>query len=349
MIQYFENYRRTLFFLCIACLVMFTVKNNYKTIIYNNVNESNKSKSINHYKTEKEQKYTTTIDSSHDQTIIVTAFIDLGHFDKASVVRTTSDYLRWMKSYSFIENHVIAYFDSLHFMQEFKKVRGDKKTEYVLLNRSEIEPFKYEKAIQTIFNNPNYPKNSPKSTDAKYVSAMNSKFYFLKDAIIRHGLNNQFIQWLDIGYFRTLNTTNIQPFYLEIPNCFRHDTILATQVYEMLNYRVVDIMRNGHDWVAGGCLLGMASRMLMFCEDYQEYFEYLLDRNLSNHDQSIIYSLYSERNHFKRPRIPLQVFQQSESTLNIDHWYGLGFLMRRTYMERINGNIFNNRCDRICS
>ena len=82
--------------------------------------------------------WNTSNKSLTDRVTIVTAFIDIGGFQKGHVQRSTSAYRQWLSIFSRMTNPIVAYFDSEDFANYFSRVRSSSKLNLTTENHQSV-------------------------------------------------------------------------------------------------------------------------------------------------------------------------------------------------------------------
>ncbi|CAG5121509.1 unnamed protein product, partial [Candidula unifasciata] len=197
---------------------------------------------------------------------IVTMYINIGGFMKGETASfTPTTYKKWMSTWGWLSNRVIAFFDNDEDLETFRQIRSvlpANRTVLIKLQRSEIPAFKNLDKIRIIYNHPLYPKYPPNTVVAEYSCAMNAKFDVLQMAIEKGLVHTKHIAWLDVGYFRNLLKPKFRPkddsFSLEVPENFNSSTVglsMVTPWTELSKLTAWDYIRNNIVWVTGGFVL----------------------------------------------------------------------------------------------
>lgn len=264
---------------------------------------------------------------------IVTAFFNLGPVQKGSeaVTRGPSTYRTWMWPYRHIENGVVAYFDDPLVAAEFSEQRRSLPTKVVIVNRSELWAFSTVNRSHQVFIQPDYPKNSPKSTNPDYVAAMHAKYELVARAVKGDDpFGSSYVAWMDLGIYRTLPTDATSSFTLRAPHCLHDDAVMFARIFPMANdYTLQSVMRNGHDWVGGGFFIARRDVLVSFYDDYSRHVESYLEQNLSNHDQSVLLAMYLPTAS-PRPAVPLQTIVPTGSD---NPWFHMALQARRDGLQ----------------
>lgn len=179
--------------------------------------------------------------------------------------------------------------------------------------------------IRTIYKDPDYPKHKPNTVYAEYTVAMHAKYDVLKKMSIENSFKTPFIAWVDIGYFREITScSNAGQFELMPPSDFDRSAVAFTQVGtdEVLTEDVSDILKNNLVWVGGGMMIAKPDVMIQFATDYTVFVRRLLKLGLSNTDQQVIASMYSNTMKSER-HIKVQTYKCSQ-----DEWFCLGYTAR---------------------
>ena len=119
-------------------------------------------------------------DGLADNITLVTAYINIGSFvnDNYRVRYEPAMYHKWMTVFSRIENPVVAYMTDDTDIDIFKSIRANissAPTEIIKISTDALWAFLLKDDIQQIFDDPAYPKHSPNTFSADYVSVMHSK------------------------------------------------------------------------------------------------------------------------------------------------------------------------------
>lgn len=258
---------------------------------------------------------------------VVTAYFNLGSIQKGqpSATRGPSAYRGWMWPYRHVLNGVVAFFDDSDFAASFAELRKGLPTKIVVVNRSDMWAFSLATRIQTVFLQPDYPKNHPKSTDAAYVSTMYAKYELVSRAVRDNPFGSPYFAWMDLGIYRYLPSDAADAFMLRAPACLRDSSVMFARIFPMdARQTAAYVLRNGLDWVGGGFFVAEGEVMLSFCEDYRKHAAAYLSAGLANHDQSVILAMYLPEAAAK-PAVPLQAVVPRGD----DPWFYLPLQARR--------------------
>jgi len=270
-------------------------------------------------------------DNLPNEITIITAYFDLGSFKKGKFKTFSSDmYLEWMKSYSKINNTVIAFTDSEEVEKLMKEIRKDQpkeRSKVILVERNSLWAFKLAPKIKEIFAQPWYPTYSPNTVNELYPCAMHVKYELIQRVIKEKLCKTKYLSWIDVGYFRSKEKTF---FMLDPPQDLKDDHIAFLQIHQFYpDFEPFDIIDRNLVWVAGGIFIGRPEYLMVFIEDYKNAVKWLMEKKLMSTDQQVLYSMYTKINNLY-PRIPLQFYYHN---CHCD-WFFLGALCRYTWERR---------------
>ncbi|XP_071104278.1 uncharacterized protein [Haliotis cracherodii] len=257
---------------------------------------------------------------------VVTAYFDIGDFVKGRRLLRRQLYEQWANFYGQMFNPMVIYTDSRRFYNHMKNVRKTtfRLTKLFLVNRNNLWSFDIMKRINQIYKQKNYPRHYPNTVKPAYSSAQHAKFELLADTLKHKFFKTEFYCWLDIGYFRDVFTRK-DPFVLIAPPDLNSSLVAVTEIAEPeMNLDFINIVYNNKVWIGGGMYVGTPDVLLQLEKDYKTAVHYLLDQNLMNTDQQVMYVLFSKngRDVFK-PVTQLQFYPAN------NNWYRLGYLSYR--------------------
>lgn len=280
-----------------------------------------------------EEWMTTT---KHDNVTIISAFWDLGRFRKgASSEYSPKDYKQWAEVFRNIVNPLIFYTDSKDFKLLMEKYREKfrNKTKIILItDRKKFWPFQILKEIQTVFQQPNYPKYYPNTVMPEYSASQHAKYAVLADALKQNIFHTEFYAWLDVGYFRDATCEGENHYFRINPPPEVDKTRLSINLVNQSltkNVSFDSIFKENYVWVGGGMLVATKDVFLKFERLYHRAVVYFLRRRLMNSDQQVIYGIYcDEGRRVFSPEVNLQLFWSSGSrkVWTSNTWFYLGYL-----------------------
>ena len=265
---------------------------------------------------------------------IVTAFIDIGKFDKGSThphSRGIDTYIKWANQFRFLLNPLVVYTDSDLFSKFMLTLRENltAATKIIWVEKNSSWAFHRKEQIREIFNIKNYPRYNPGTTVPEYACAMHFKYEAMSRASTENYFHTNYFAWIDIGLFR-YQLKNIQSFLLELPPDFNQSRVAVNQVYTpSMNTEISVIIKQKLDWVCGCIFMGERGIIIKYAEQYKRAVDYLIAQNLMNSDQQVIYAMYTEvgRNAIK-PEIDLQLYSRP-SGCKYNRWFYLGYIMKK--------------------
>ncbi|XP_052090576.1 uncharacterized protein LOC127727169 [Mytilus californianus] len=263
---------------------------------------------------------------------LITAYFNIGSFKKGPhLIYSPSRYYTWMKNFRSVNNCVILYTDVIDLSVQFELYRAHfpkHMTKVFIVNQTSLWAFQLKARIEEIYNQPGYPKYYPNVGVPAYSSAMHAKYELMEQVIKEKLFRTKYIAWIDIGYFRKKEPGC---FKMETPKDIRDDHILFSQVdFFKHQLNLTEIIYTSRLYIACGFFIGRPDNLMLFIEDYKSAVERLLEMNLMNSDQQVLYILYSLKLSF-HPRIPIQTFFNPMSLKKgrNDRWFFLGKLCQR--------------------
>ena len=284
---------------------------------------------INHMKCTANSIIIDDKDQLKDEITIVTAYFNLGEFKKGRIAYyKPSSYRKWMYSLAKIKNTVIAFLEKDEDIKLLRDLRAHLPANATILHtvlRHELWSFSMMKYIKDIYDNPEYPKHYPNTVIPSYSCAMHAKYELLRQATLENPGRSKYFAWMDIGYFRDVDTDNAEDFILKLPKHFEPNLISYTEV----NFRSVDlsperIFKENHVWVAGGFILGHVDLMKDWTMLYMYLVEEFLKKGLANTDQQVVYAAANTNESIRKF---IQIYHAT--TEDGDPWFYLGLLCRR--------------------
>ncbi|XP_059156886.1 uncharacterized protein LOC131941584 [Physella acuta] len=236
---------------------------------------------------------------------IVTLFINLGSLKKGggSNYNTPDKYKKWMITWGWLTNHVVAFIEDDETIEYFKQIRSQQpahRTVIVKVNRSQLDAFKNLERIKQIYSNSSYPKHSPNTINANYSCAMSAKYDVMTMALDMGLVKTKYLAWMDIGLFRNLLEEKMKPknnsFTMEVPADFNSSRVGVTQVVPrqaMERHSPWEFIRHNHVWVAGGHVMGTHEVIRTFITSYKYVSQELIKAGMSSTDQQVIGAMYS--------------------------------------------------------
>ncbi|XP_071167400.1 uncharacterized protein [Mytilus edulis] len=268
-----------------------------------------------------------TYRSETEEVTLITAYFNIGSFKKKrNTFYSFSTYFNWMKQFGYVNNTVILYTDVNDMAVKFKSNRQHfptYMTKVFLVNQSNLWSFKLKPRLDDIYNRTEYQSYYPNVVKPAYSCAMNAKYELVEKVITEKVYKTAFLAWIDIGYFR-----NKKPGYIKmsIPRNVKDDHVSFSQVH-FFNDQLTptEIVYESRFYIAGGFFIGKPKNLLLFARDYRLAVEWMIDMNLMNSDQQVLYIMYSPKSSFK-PRIPIQTFFQPISLIlrSTNRWFYLG-------------------------
>jgi len=263
---------------------------------------------------------------------VVTAYWNIGLVSNGDPNQSKDPerYIRYMDSFAYIENPVVAYFDDPVMQEKFQTIRdqsGFPTKTIVFDNRTELWGFSLEPSMKELYAQPDYPKSIP-NFHSTYNCAMHAKYDAMPHAVMNNYFNTDYFAWCDLGYFRDMpkGLGSHYNFQMTLPPEFDTKKVAFTQVASRDDkLSLKEIFFQSRFWVAGGFFIGTADPLLKLAEDYRYSTEKFLRMNLSETDQQILYGMYSRFNQ-DIPRVEIQSYTSDGTTT--DSWMFLGELLR---------------------
>ena len=204
------------------------------------------------------------------------------------------------------------------------------KTRIIRVHRSQLRSFQQVEKIRALFQDPQYPKHHPNTVVAEYPCSQHAKYELVHDAIDKgYFSSTKFIAWIDIGYFRYL-TRRRRKFYVVTPPGMDESKIAMTEVNRGdMSLFPSDIFRGNLVWVGGGMSVGTRPVFREFVEEYEQSTERFLSQGLSNTDQQVIYSMFTDINNVAgKTRTKIQTYTWFLDRVD-SCWFYLGYLCYR--------------------
>lgn len=262
-----------------------------------------------------------------EELTLITAYFNIGAFQKTpNVMFSSTTYYLWMKKFEFVNNSVILFTDENDFAMKFKSNRKHfptYMTQIIFVNQTNLWAFQLKQRIEEIYNQIGYKKYYPDVVIPAYTCAMNAKYELIERVITEKISTALFLAWIDIGYFR-----NKEPGFIKMTptRSIKDDHISFSQVNFFNDHLTpFQIVYQSRFYIAGGFFIGRPQYLMLFAQDYRLAVEWMLDMNLINSDQQVLYVMYSPQSSFQ-PRIPIQTFFNPISLIlgSSDRWFYLG-------------------------
>lgn len=305
---------------------------------------------------------------SPDELTVVTAFFDIGSFEKGAGGPTMSSavYRRWMSTFARISNPIVAYFDQISdadLMRLYRRGLPANRTRVVLIDRRRTVSFgRFRPRIDDTFRRPGYPRRSPNTSNANYSAAMHAKYELMLRTIAENPFNARYYCWLDVGLFRELLPRRAGDdnfllrvvdddddgsggekgrFSLGLPVGFDDDRIAYTEISEpdRLQKRrptAEEIVRHEYVWVCGCFFMGRADRMATWAVEYLLGVDKMLDAGWMSTDQQVIYWLFhGTGKKVIRTATQIRTYRRSPGDGGgYSDWFYLGYLAKEAGENR---------------
>ena len=276
--------------------------------------------------------YVTSSPQNTDDVTLVTAYFDIGSFQKGTMKGNTyspGKYAAWMEVFEFIDNPLYVYVDNTKFSDFFKVIRENSnlfhKTKFIIVDRKNLWAFSLQKNISTIFSNPKYPKFYPNTVNANYSCAMHAKYEVMKKSVEDNAFKTKYFAWIDIGLFRDEKDLKCkrQRFHIHTPENLSETEIAYSEVHTPINKGIKPIMHKNFVWVSGAFFIGIGDVMLKYTIEYMYYTEQFIGLKLINTDQQVIYAMRQPDVHniLRKPKVNIQTYHGGG-------YFGLGYLCR---------------------
>ncbi|CAC5388741.1 unnamed protein product [Mytilus coruscus] len=284
-----------------------------------------------------------TCRSQTEELTLITAYLNIGAFrKKRNTIYSSSTYFNWMKHFESVNNSVILYTDVYDVAVKFKSNRKHFPTYMTmvfLVNQSNLWSFKLKPRLEDIYNHTSYQRYYPNVVIPAYSCAMNAKYELVERVITENIYKTAFLAWIDIGYFRNKKPGSIK---LAVSKYIKDDHISFSQV-QFFNDQLTptQIVYESRFYIAGGFFIGRPKYLLLFAQDYRLAVEWMLDMNLMNSDQQVLYIMYSPQSPFQ-PKVPIQTFFQPISLIlrSTDRWFYLGKICQNLIAQDSNVDKF---------
>ena len=268
--------------------------------------------------------------ADNDNITVVTAFFDIGVFQKGSSPKTKFSpmlYFQWARIFKYLVNPLVVYTDSKEFQRQMRILRSrfSKRTKLFLINRNSSWAFQKREEISRIYTTKGYPKHFPNTVIPDYACAQHAKYDLVSKAANQNYFRSKYFLWLDIGYFRDIQL-NRTYFTLQTPQNFNISRIAMNRVNNVsLNISYSKIFMQNRVWVGGGLFFGTAEAVFKYEQQYNTAVNYFISKRLMNTDQQINYAMFSVPGRKAiKPNIEIQLYSSNKS----GDWFYLGYMMR---------------------
>ncbi|XP_053406609.1 uncharacterized protein LOC123546280 [Mercenaria mercenaria] len=257
---------------------------------------------------------------------VVTAFFDIGNFQKNGSLITANIYFNWISKLRYLQNPLIVYTNSKEFKDHVKHMRNIKRGETAIrvINITSSWAFQNNNQIKEIFDSPSYQKYFPNTVHSLYACAQHAKYDVLERVVKENYFKTNYYMWLDVGYFRDRMSDKL--FYIGKPKNFNDSKIAVSLVdpKQRLTNRPYVIFRGNLVWVGGGLVFGDRNHIIKFSKDFKRAVQYFLSQGLMNTDQQVVYAMYTTKGReVLKPEVELQLYKTQSQ------WFYLGNSMVR--------------------
>ena len=265
----------------------------------------------------------------NDEITVVTAYFDLGRFQKGEGRKyyTPSLYRNWMKVFGRIKNVVVAYLETDQDIRYLKSLRAHLPSNLTVIhhmNRKKMWSFSLRSKIKEIYGSKNYPKHHPNTVIPDYSCAMHAKYEVIRQTILENPGKSKYIAWVDVGLYRDYLHEKID-FKLKLPKDFNDSYVSFSEVYQR-NEKLApkQIILGNHVWVGGATVLGSMDAMLLFSAMYMHFVEYFIEHSIMNTDQQILFAAANMNSEFRNM---IKVYRPKPGE-KANIWFYLGILCK---------------------
>jgi len=279
--------------------------------------------------------------SSENELTIVTAFFDIGKFQKGQEgIRSSQLYRKWLTVFARINNPVVAYFDNATHADLMRVLRQKHpKTRIVVIDRQTLWTFReMEPRIAKIFSQKDYPRHPPKTVTSKFPAAVHSKYELMRRTIRDNPFHSAYFCWLDVGLFRGLANANVSSavndsrlFQLAVPPNLNSTAVGYAVVYPRSpnpNLTSEAIVRGNIDWVCGCFFIGRVDVLFRWTAEFLAAVERMVSEKWISSDQQVLtWLMLGEGKKKIQPKTSLQLYKPDGLS---DPWFYLGYLAKKT-------------------
>lgn len=237
----------------------------------------------------------------HNVPTIVTAFFDLGEFQKgAEGVRGPQTYRKWMHNFARIENPLVFFVEQQADAQFVHQIRRSCRhaTRVIEIERTGLRVFSQVDRVAESIRNATFAKASPNTTVAEYSCVQHAKYELLLRAITSGWVGTAYCCWMDCGkIFDSLEMADRRLYQLQHRSGY-DSGIHYTEARPFQPLALVDIQAGeggaGEFCYAGGFFYGAAEPMSKWCATYLEHALRYQAAGYVFTDQSTIHAMLSE-------------------------------------------------------
>ena len=232
-------------------------------------------------------------------TIIITAFFDIGRSEFDNFNRDNNKYLNHFKFWAGLKNDLIIYTEK-KFEDDILSIRKDNglqdKTTIITYNTiEEIDNIVYTKISKSMENELcsafRLKPNNPESKNSKYNYLMYLKSWFMNDALKYSKSEN--LAWLDFGFNNNNHYLDSNEFKFElIYDCNDKINIFALQ--ELDTTPIFEVVRNMSTYIQGTFYIMPTHLVTHFYHMNKNNVLALCKSNLCDDDQTIMLMNYRE-------------------------------------------------------
>jgi len=278
---------------------------------------------------------------SHNELTVVTAYFDVGPFQKGpgGPMLSSHTYRKFMTVFAQIKNPVVAYFDSSDHAALMRVLRAKHpRTRVIVVDRSTLWSFReMEPRIAEIFAQKYYPWHPPNTVMSTYSAAMHAKYELMRWTIRDNPFHSAYICWLDVGLFRDLATDSVsaakndeKSFRLGIPADLNSGAVAYTEVLSsplVPDLTAEEAVKSNIVWICGCFFIGRVDVMWQWSTEYLSAVESMVSENWMSTDQQVLVWLMRGEGRTKlRPRTSLQLYRDSDGS---NPWFYLGYLAKK--------------------
>ena len=260
-----------------------------------------------------------------DDVTIVTAYINLGEFQKGDTQKFGPGlYNKWMASFSNLSNPVVAFMEEEH-VELFRNVRRKQVNNTIVkaITTQELWAFSLKHRVQDVFkaqhiNSKQYPNNQIPT----YSCSQHAKYELVLWVTNWNPFGTKYIAWLDIGYFRDVVDKQLLPnIHLYKPKNFPMDKVAYGQINPFnYKYSVEEIFASDYIWIGGGMFFATMDVMHDWTLTYMAAVEKFLDYGMMSTDQQVLYAMGAQDPTLR------QSIKTYQRPMRYPGWFHLGYM-----------------------
>lgn len=257
---------------------------------------------------------------------VVTSYLHPTSSDGIQDITADPLYLRYLTSFSYILNPVIAFFDNRTIADAFQELRIGLDTQIIIVKSQHLQAYQLDSQMQRIFMKLNLSLGSR-------IACMTHFKYELVSRAVRDSLfRTRYFAWLDVSYYKDIVHSSSHAFKICLPINFIEDRVAFNAPFTRKPYLVDDIFKHSRAWVSSNLFIANRDTILAFCRDYHQALFRFLEEGLANTDQQVLFAMFSEE--YTRLFSTVRV-NEYPADPRVDNYHSLGIILREFWYRKL--------------